>query len=152
MELTLKDRDRNQLMTDKLLKYTYDSVFSFFSFVFEKIIRDRQSPIIQDVVRTFEKCPMSTLKSLADILDNWHRDEKTLSDISPLNPGIGAFQSTHNPLPVPKEKTSDKTVAEVIGEMLKVAEEGGTKKLALVISSTTTATTYTSTMVNTKGH
>merc|ERR1719447_1999345 len=129
-------------MTDKLLKYTFDSVFGFFTFVFARIIRDRQSPIIQEVVRTFERCPMSTLKSMSDLLDNWHKDEATLNQVSPLNPGIGAFESAANPLPKPHK--CETTIAEVIGEMLRVAEERGTKKLAHVISSTATATTYTS--------
>jgi len=148
------DRERNEVMTDKLLKYTFDSVFGFFSFVFERIIRDRQSPIIQDVVKTFERCPMSTLKSMSDLLDNWHKEERTLNQVSPLNPGIGAFESASNPLPAAAKCES--TIAEVIGEMLRVAEERGTKKLAHVISSTATATTYTpsatqSTLVNTLG-
>ena len=116
------DRDRNEIMTDKLLKYTFDSVFGFFSFVFARIIRDRQSPIIQDVVKTFERCPMSTLKSMSDLLDNWHKDEATLNQVSPLNPGIGAFESPANPLPEPTQ--CETTIAEVIGEMLRVAEEG----------------------------
>lgn len=144
LKMSATNRDRNRVMTDKLLKYTYDSVFGFFSFVFARIIRDRQSPVIIDLVRTFERCPMSTLKSMSDLLDNWHKDEATLNQVSPLNPGIGAFESASNPLP--ESGKSGTTVAEVVGEMLRVAEERGTKKLAHVISSTATATTYTSSL------
>lgn len=148
--LKVLDRDRNEVMTDKLLKYTFDSVFAFFSFVFARIIRDRTSPIIQNVVRTFEKCPMSTLRSMSDLLDNWHKDEATVTEVSPLNPGIGAFASPVNPLP--KVSGTEPTIAEVIGEMLRVAEERGTKKLAHVISSTVTATTYTATTYTSTPH